>query len=533
MTPDYDAIVIGAGHNGLVTACKLSKAGLNVLVVERRDITGGAAATEEVFPGFRYNTGAHDAGLFREELIDELNLYNHGLKLINSDVAAFAPLGNGESITVWQDPLKTTQEIARFSKKDSEKYSSFVSAAGKYSKWLSELIALTPPDVFNPSGADMMSWANMALKTKRLGNKDMMELLRVLPMTVKEFLDEWFESEALKGVLGTPGVTGSMQGPQASGTALMFLYQKIGSPNGGFKSSRIVQGGIGQLSSALASSAKESGAEIVCGEGISKILLDGNRAVGIELVSGKQISTRIVASSAGPRHTLFGLVGAAKLEPRVMRRVRNIKFRGTTAKVNLALSELPHFQSDTKGTERLTGHIIICPSLDYLERAYDDAKYGRISKEPYLDIVIPSILDDSMAPPGKHVVSINMQYAPYHLKDGEWEIQREALGDRVIQTLAHHIPNINDTILHRQIITPLDLERDYGLTEGSIFHGQMGLDQLLFMRPIPGYGQYQSPVENLYFCGAGAPPGGGVSGTPGSNAASQILRNWKNLSRGN
>lgn len=533
MKPDYDAIIIGAGHNGLVTACKLAKAGLNVLVVERREISGGAAATEEVFPGFRYNTGAHDAGLFQEDLIDELDLYNHGLKFINSDVAAFAPLANGESITVWQDLAKTTQEIARFSNNDSEKYSSFVSTVSKYSQWLSELIALSPPDVFNPSVADKMSWAKMALKTKRLGNKDMMELLRVLPMTVKEFLDEWFESEALKGVLGAPSVAGGMQGPQASGTAFMFLYQQVGNPNGGFKSSRFVQGGVGRLSSALAKSAKKNGAEIICADGVAKILLDGSRAVGIELESGRQISTRIVASSADPRHTLFELVGAEKLEPRVMRRVRNIKFRGSTAKINLALSEIPQFLPGAQAIESLTGHIIICPSLDYLERAYDDAKYGMISAEPYLDIVIPLILDNSMAPPDKHVMSINMQYAPYHLKDGDWDNQRKALGDLVIQTLSSYIPNIGEIVLHTQIITPLDLEREYGLTEGSIFHGQMGLDQLLFMRLIPGYGQYRSTIDNLFFCGAGAHPGGGVSGAPGSHAASKILRNWEKLSKGN
>lgn len=529
MKSNYDVIVIGAGHNGLVTAAKLAMAGLHVLIVEHRNNVGGAAATEEVYPGFKYNTGAPDAGLFRADIIKELDLYSHGLQFIESQVAVFAPQANGDSLTIWRDPAKTAQDIAKFSNKDAASYMSFISTTNKFSRWLSEISRLSPPDVFNPSLADMYNWANMALKTKRLGKKDMMELLRILPMTINEYLDEWFETEALKAVLGAPAVTGSMQGPQASGTAFMFLYQQAGSPNGGFKSSRFVRGGIGMLSSALLSSAQKHGAEIIYGDGVTNIVLDGNRAVGIDLESGKQLTARIIASSVDARHTLFGLVGAPNIEPRVMRRVRNIKYRGTTAKINLALSEFPQFHAAANATDILTGHIIICPSLDYLERAYDHAKYGNISNEPYLDIVIPSISDDSIAPPDQHVMSINMQYAPYDLKNQNWEDQREALGDLVIQTLSQYISNIQDIILHRQIITPLDLERDYGLTEGSIFHGQMGLDQLLFMRPIPGYGKYQSPIDNLFFCGAGAHPGGGVSGAPGSNAASHIINNWKKL----
>ena len=315
-----------------------------------------------------------------------------------------------------------------------------------------------------------------------------------------------------------------MQGPQASGTAFMFLYHQSGDPNGGFKSSQFVKGGIGKLSIALANSAKKSGAEIKTNAGVSKIHIENNRAVGVELDNGELVDANIIVSSADPRQTLFNLVGAPKLEPRVMRRVRNIRFRGSTAKINLALKSMPQFSSAGNDEIKLSGHIIICPSLDYLERAYDNAKYGNISRAPYLDIVIPSMLDDSLAPAGQHVMSINMQFAPYRLQGTDWDSQKDNLGALVVKTLSNYIQNLEDIVIHRQIITPLDLESEFGLTEGSIYHGQMGLDQLLFMRPIAGFGRYQSPIDNLYLCSAGTHPGGGVTGAPGFNAARQILK---------
>ena len=346
-----------------------------------------------------------------------------------------------------------------------------------------------------------------------------MDFLRVLPMAVSDYLDEWFESEALKGVLGAPGVAGSSQGPRAAGTALMFLYQHIC----GFQSSRFVTGGMGRLSAALAGSARENGAEIRTAAPVERILLEDGRAVGVALKDGTEIRAATVASSADPRRTFLELVGPQKLDPEFIRKVRNIIYRGTTAKVNLALSGMPEFKGQTE-LEQLGGHIRICPSLEYLERAYDCAKYGRISAEPYLDIVIPTIHDPSLAPDGQHVMSIAMQYAPYALSDGEWNGQREALGDKIVETLAGYAPNIKDLVLHRQVITPLDWEATYGLTEGSIYQGQMGLDQLLVMRPVAGWSRYHTPIEGLYLCGAGSHPGGGVSGAPGYNAAREILK---------
>jgi len=523
----YDAIIIGAGHNGLVTAAYLSKAGRRVLVLERRETLGGAAATEEIFPGFKFNTGAHDAGLFRQKIIDELDLKKHGLAFIESPVAVFAPQPDGASLTLWRDQQKNLTEIAKFSQADAEKFPAFMRLVSKLTEVLNSIMLLTPPSVTQNSFEELLAWAGAGLKLKRSGKREMMEFLRILPMTVTEFLNEWFESEALKAVLGAAGVTGSMQGPQASGTAFVMLYHHLGAANGGFKSSRFVKGGIGQLSAALASAARKFGAEIRVGAEVAQIKLNDDRAAGVILKNGEEISARVVISNADPRRTFFNLIGAPNLGPTFVRRVRNIRYRGTTAKVNLALDDLPHFKDKDA---HLSGHVIICPTLEYLERAYDDAKYGCYSQQPYLDLVIPSVLDASLAPAGKHIMSITMQYAPYNLREGNWDEQREKLGDHIINTLAAYAPNIKDNILHRQVITPLDWERNYFLTEGGEFHGQMGLDQMLFMRPVAGYGQYRTPIENLYLCGAGTHPGGGVTGAPGHNAAREILKDWKKFS---
>jgi phytoene dehydrogenase-like protein len=430
---------------------------------------------------------------------------------------------------VWRDQEKNVAEIAKFSKTDAENFPAFIRLVSKLSEVLNSIMLLTPPSVTQNSFDrlsfdELLAWGGAGLKLKRSGKREMMEFLRILPMTVVEFLNEWFENEALKAVLGAAGVTGSMQGPQASGTAFMMLYHYLGAFNGGFRSSRFVKGGIGQLSAALAKAAREHGAEIRHGAEVMQIKLNGGKATGVLLKNGEEISGRAVISNADPRRTFFDLVGAPKLGPTFVRRIRNIRFRGATAKVNLALHDLPHFKHKEP---HLSGHIIICPSLEYLEHAYDDAKYGRYSQQPCLDVIIPTVLDSSLAPAGKHIMSINMQYAPYKLREGNWNDDREKLGDHIMNTLAEYAPSIKELILHRQIITPLDWERDYALTEGGEFHGQMGLDQLLFMRPVAGYGQYRTPIENLYLCGAGTHPGGGVTGAPGYNAAREVLKDWK------
>lgn len=519
----YDAIIIGGGHNGLVAAAYLAKAGRRVLVLERRSTLGGAAATEEVFPGFRLNTGAHDAGLFSDEIVHDLELTKQGLEFIESPVAAYAPQPDGPALTLWRDVVRSQDEIRHLSAADAAAYPKFVHDMHRYAGVLSGIRSLTPPQIKDTTISGGWPWLKPTLDLKKLGKRDMMEFLRVLPMSVREFLDDRFENEAMKGLLGSTGVIGSMQGPMAAGTVFVMLYYYMGELNGGFRASRFVRGGIGGLSAALAAVAREQGAEVRTETEVHHIDLDDATATGVTLTSGETVGAKVVLSNADPWQTFVNLVKAPNLGPEFVRKVRNIRFRGTTAKLNLVLNGLPEFVGNPE-TERLTGHIIICPSLEYLERAYDDAKYGSFSRQPYLDIVIPTLLDPTLAPESKHLLSIIMQYAPYHLESHDWVKQKPMLADTIIDTLSQYAPNLRDLIEHHQILTPADWESDYGLTEGSIFHGQMALDQLVLMRPLPGWGQYRTPIENLYLCGAGCHPGGGVTGDPGRNAARAVLK---------
>jgi phytoene dehydrogenase-like protein len=525
----YDVVVIGGGHNGLVLSGYLAREGLKVLVIERRSVLGGAAATEEVFPGFKVNTGSSDAGSFLPEIVEDLKLENLGLQFIESPVTIFALQPDGNSLLLWRDPHRAAQEILHFSAADAKRYSSFVEKMGLWVQVLETIRNLTPPKVPKYNLAEMIPWLRVALRLKGLGDEDMMDFLRVLPMPVEDFLDEWFESPVLKAALGLSGVMGSMQGPRASGTTFMLLYNALGAGKNGFRASKFVRGGMGSLIEALASYVRQHGGEICTGQSVSRIILDGDRATAVVLDSGETISARMIVSNADPRHTFFDLVGPSHLDVRFVREVKNIKFRGSTARVNLVLSQLPEFSAlagrrdSVELATLLSGHTLICADLDYLERAYDDAKYGRISQNPSLDIVIPTILDDSLSTGPEQLLSIDVRYAPYHLSSGGWQAQRHALLDRVIETLSAYAPGLKELILHQQVLSPKDFEVEYGLPEGSIYHGQMGLDQLLFMRPVPGYGRYRSPVENLYLCGAGTHPGGGVTGAPGFNAAREIL----------
>lgn len=529
----YDAIIIGGGHNGLVTAALLADTGRSVLVLEQRETLGGAAATEEIFPGFKINSGAHDAGLFRPEIVEALALADHGLEFTDSPAVACAPQPDGRALTLWRDVERSQAEIARFSEADADKFPAFIEAVGYAARFLQGVMLRTPPSLSNEALPYLLSWFQSALEMERVGQRELSDFFRVLALSVAEWLDEWFESDALKGLLGTAGIAGAMQGPLAPYTAFVFLYHYLGGHETGFRSSRFVQGGVGQLSAALAAAARTRGVDIQTGIKVAQVLIDNGEAGGVLLENGDKLGAKVVISNADPRRTFFSLVGPTHLPLNFVRRVKNIRFRGVTAKVNLALSALPNFialsQSPNPPISQspLSGHILISPSLEYLERAYDDAKYGRFSAKPYLDVVIPTLTDPSLAPDEQHVMSITMQYAPYRLREGDWETQRETLGDHIIDTLAAYAPNLKELILQRQVLTPLDWEQEYGLTEGSIYHGQMEFDQWLSLRPVAGFGHYRTPIRNLYLCGAGTHPGGGLTGVPGYNAAQEILSDFK------
>jgi phytoene dehydrogenase-like protein len=522
----YDAIIIGGGHNGLVTAAFLAKSRRHVLVLEQRAALGGAAATEEILPGFRVNTGAQDAGMFLPEIVEKLELTNYGLEFIESPAMVFAPQLDGSTFTLWRDPARNQREIQRLSESDAENFGEFQKSHRRHLKVISSLLPLTPPDLKGGSVSDLLQWLRPGLKYKQSTRRELMELLRIIPMSIKQYLDEWFQNETLKGAIGAPAIVGSMQGPQSPGTALTVLYQTLGS-SGCSRAARFVRGGIGRLSDALAKAARQFGAEIRSEAGVSAINVQEYQATGITLTSGEKIEAKVVISSATPHRTYFDLVGAPNLGPQFVRKVKNIRYRGCTAALHLALDDLPNFQGISEGHEQLSSHIQICPSLDYLERAYDDAKYGRFSQTPFLDIVIPTVLDPSLAPDGKHIMSVQVQYAPYRLAEQKWNQVRDEFSETVISTLTKYATNTRDIVIDSHLITPPDLEREYGLTEGSIYHGQMAMDQLVCMRPVAGFGRYRTPVENLYLCGAGTHPGGGVTGAPGFNAAREILKDLK------
>ncbi len=524
----YDAIIIGGGHNGLVCGAFLAQANKKVLVLERRQVLGGAAATEEAFARYSVNTGAHDAGLFLPEIIEQLSLNTRGLEVYQSEAAVFAPQPDGTAITLWRDMERTVNELAPLYPEDAKKFPRFNALMNSLSQTLRTVLMLTPPEVGKLHPGDLVAWLKPAIRLKKLGRKEMVEFLRILPMPVSEFLDEWFESEALKGLLASSAVAGGTLGPMAAGTAFGLLYHYTGRQNGGFKSSWFIRGGVGRLSEVLAEVIRRHGGEVRTGAGVTQLFVnDNDEAVGVRVENGEKLFAKVIISNADPRRTFFELVGAPYFEPQFVRKVKNIRFRGGVAKLNLAVKGLPTFRAAAGDPQQLGGHIVICPSVEYLERAADDAKYGRFSSRPLLDIVIPTINDPALAPSGHHLISIRMQYAPYQLESGTWEEQRAALSNAVISTLAAYAPDLPELIVHQQLLTPADWEAEYGLTEGNPFHGEMTLDQLLFMRPVSGWGRYHTPIKGLFLCGAGTHPGGGVTGAPGYNAARQVLRTLK------
>lgn len=524
----FDAIVVGAGHNGLVTAAYLAKAGQRVLVLERRDTVGGVAVTEEFAPGFRVDSCMQGTGWIHPAAWSELELGRRGVELIHTDSTVFAPLPDGDSLLLWRTMQKSAEEINRFSPADAANWWTFSDRMARLASFLEALYSITPPDIADVGLSDILSMARLGPHVRRLGTEDTIELLRVLPMSVAELLDDWFETDLLKGTIGAGGISHIAQGPRAAGTAYLLLHHQLGRQRGALRGPTLVRGGIGRLTAALADAAQQYGAEIRTGAAVEDIKTVHGRVGGVRLKNGQELRADRVISNADPRHTVLDLVGPMHFEPTFVRKIKNIKFRGIRAYVHLALERLPAFASRREGDTHLRGRISLSPSLDYLERASDDAKYGRVSEKPYLSIVIPSLSDDSLAPAGKHVMSIAVQYAPYHRNDGDWDdARRDALGDHVLDTLAEYAPDIRECISHRQVLTPHDLEDIYGVPEGHLYHGELTLDQFFFMRPVAGWAQYRTPIHGLYVCGASTHPGGGVIGAPGYNAAREITSHLK------
>jgi phytoene dehydrogenase-like protein len=526
---DYDVIVIGAGHNGLVTAGYLAKAGRRVLVLERREQVGGAAVTEEVFPGFRFSTCADGSGYLCAEVRRDLE---PKVETIAVDPVAVSPQPDGSRLTIWRDPAKTAAEIAPFSSADAERYPAFIELVGKIAAVVGGLARVAPPDVPDVGLRDILALRPLAGPVRALGRKHVNDLLRVLPMPVADLLDEWFESDVVKGAIAANAVRDITWGPKEAGTAYTLLYNWALSDTGAFRSAGVIKGGIGALTEALAESARSFGAEIRTGAMVESIATEGGRAVGVKLAGEAILRAPVIVSNADPRTTFLDLLDPYTLGAKLIRHVRNIKYRGSAARVLLALSEVPEFSAlrtevaPAAGEDRTTllqGPIQIAPTLQYIQRAYDCVKYGEFSPRPYLDVSIPTLLDPSLAPSGKHVMSITAKYAPYRLRNGNCDSRREEFGDVVVDTLSEYAPRIRDTILHRRVLAPPDLEAAYGLPEGSPSHGEMTLDQFFHMRPIPGYARYRTPIGGLYLCGAGCHPGGGVTGIPGHNAAIAIL----------
>jgi phytoene dehydrogenase-like protein len=525
MAERYDALVVGGGHNGLVAAAYLAGAGLRTVVLERRHVLGGAAVTEEVFPGFRFSVASYVVSLLRPEIVRELELTRHGLEILPLD-GTFTPLDDDY---LWRvnDHGRTMRELRRWSRTDAEAYEEYGQLMVDMARFIKPVLSIVPPD---PGRVDVRQWlpmAGLARSFRRLSPRQQDTFVQLMTMSATDFLHQWFETDPLVATMSASGIIGTFQGIRSPGTAYVLLHHYMGEIDGAFRAWGIPRGGTGGISEAIAAAAREAGAEIRCEAPVGRILVRDGRVGGVALESGEEIRAGVVLSSLDAKRTFVDLIEPGELDPAFLAELGRYRYRGSSGKVNLALDGLPELASmpNSETTEHLRGAISFSPSVDYMERAYDDAKYGRYSERPYIDMVIPTMVDPSMAPPGKHVMSCFVQYAPYELSDGKtWDDEREAFGDAVVDTIAERMPKIRDLILHRQILTPLDLERDFGLTEGNIFQGELSLEQLFFNRPVPGWARYRTPVRSLWMCGSSTHPGGGIMGASGRIAALEVMK---------
>jgi len=524
----YDSVIIGGGHNGLVAAAYLARSGRKVLVLERRELLGGCAVTEEIWPGYRVSTAAYLTSLLQERIVQELELARYGYQVDAKDPAFFSAFPDGRHFFMWQDRAKTLAEIAKFSRHDADVYPAYEEQLERLSQVVEGLLLTTPPP-FPLRASDLVDYLRLAGKMRKLGPRDLVALVKIFTQSAAEFLDEWFQSEEVKVTLATDGVIGANGGPRSPGTAYILLHHCMGGVGGHRGLWGFVRGGMGAVPEAIAASARAKGVEIRVNAPVAKVLVRDGRARGVVLESGEEIAAATVASNLDPKLTFLRLLDPKDLDAEFVRAIRNFRIEGTSCKINLALNGLPEFTAYPGGApsgpgphHKATMHI--CPSIDYVERAWDDAKYGRASQRPLLELTIPTMYDASLAPPGKHIMGIFLQYAPYTLREGTWDELREPFGDRVISLIEEYAPNIRQIVEHRQVLSPLDLERRFGITGGNIFHGEMSLDQMFAMRPVAGWARYRTPVAGLYLCGSGAHPGGGVMGAPGFNCAREMLK---------
>jgi phytoene dehydrogenase-like protein len=520
----YDAVIVGGGHNGLVSAAYLARAGLRTLVLERRHVLGGAAVTEEIYPGFRYSVASYVVSLLRPEIIRDLQLPRHGLEILPLD-GTFTPL-DGDYLWRVNDHGRTMRELRRWNPVDAEAYEEYGQLMVEMARFIKPILSIVPPD---PTGRDPRQFGPLAglLRTfQRLPEQRQAVFVQLMTMSAADFLSQWFTIDPLIATMAASGIIGTYQGIRSPGTAYVLLHHYMGEIDGAFRAWGIPRGGTGGVSEAIAGAARAHGAEIRTEAPVSRIVVRNGRAIGVALDSGEEIQAGSVLSSLDARRTYLDLLEPGTIEADLEEEVRRIKFRGSSGKVNLAVDRLPEFTSLPGEGEHLRGAISFSASVDDMEQAYDDAKYGHWSRRPYIDMIIPTLVDPAMAPPGKHVISCFVQYAPYHLDPslGTWDDNREALGDAVIDRIAEAAPNIREIILHRQVLTPLDIERRFGLSEGNIFQGELSLEQLFFNRPVPGYARFRSPIRDLWLCGSATHPGGGIMGANGRIAALEVLR---------
>ena len=533
MAQRYDAVIIGGGHNGLVSAAYLARAGLKALVLEQRPVLGGAAVTEELFPGFRFSVFSYVVSLLRPEIIRDLQLPKHGLDILPLD-GTFTPLREGEGPAngggdyLWRvnDHGRTMRELRRWSASDAEAYEEYGQLMVDMARFIKPILSIVPPDPTSLDPRPLLPLAGLARRFQQLTERQQAVFVQLMTMSAADFLDQWFETDPLKATMAASGIIGTYQGVRSPGTAYVLLHHYMGEIDGAFRAWGIPKGGTGGVSNAIGNAARALGAEIRTEARVERIRVRDGRATGVVLDGGEEIEATDVLSSVDSRRTFLSLLEPGTLDPAFEEEVRRFKFRGSSGKVNLAVDHLPEFTSLPGLGEHLRGAISFSPSVTEMEQAYDDAKYNRFSRRPYIDMIIPTLVDPSMAPPGKHIISCFVQYAPYKLAPelGTWDDQREAFGDAVVNRIAEFAPDLPSKILHRNVQTPLDIERTTGLTEGNIFQGELSLEQLFFNRPVPGYARFRTPVRDLWLCGSATHPGGGIMGANGRIAALEVLR---------